>query len=388
MRWWQRLDEQGRRHASWLVVCGLIYIGHYLVYSIPQPFFIEDAAITFTYAEHLVRGEGLVTYPGGERVEGYSNALWTFIIALLYALGVPSWTSAKILGAVFGVLTLPLVLDLTRRMKPSGSRDATWLAPLCLALTPPFVIWNASGLENSLFCLLLVSGTWRLLRESEDAQLRPWSAVLFFLLTMTRPEGMMYAAIALLARVMFAVSERRFLPVLTWIVLFSAPWIAYNGWRYWYFAWEFPNTYYAKLGTGKTFQPYSWTRKGWKYINEYLISHGIALVLPLLFFALGGLKSAWRRRLSVALIGLLVPLVLYSGWLPESVTAPEEWSGWMETWVKVRVWAILAAAGLMGLVTLTRPGWRARGVMWAYCPSGVFFANAKIQDSRMRRMKK
>lgn len=107
MRWWQRLDEQGRRHASWLVVCGLIYIGHYLVYCIPQPFFIEDAAITFTYAEHLVAGEGLVTYPGGERVEGYSNALWTFLIALLYALGLPSWTSAKILGAVFGVLTPP-----------------------------------------------------------------------------------------------------------------------------------------------------------------------------------------------------------------------------------------------------------------------------------------
>ena len=106
MRWWQRLDGSGRRHASWLVLCSIAYIIQYLVYTIPQPFFIEDAAITFTYSEHLVRGEGLVTYPGGERVEGYSNALWMFVLAGLYGLGLPTWTASKILGAVLGVCLL------------------------------------------------------------------------------------------------------------------------------------------------------------------------------------------------------------------------------------------------------------------------------------------
>ena len=41
MRWWQRLDGSGRRHASWLVLCSIAYIIQYLVYSIPQPFFLS-----------------------------------------------------------------------------------------------------------------------------------------------------------------------------------------------------------------------------------------------------------------------------------------------------------------------------------------------------------
>ena len=32
---------------------------------------------------------------------------------------------------------------------------------------------------------------------------------------------------------------------------------------------EFPNTYYAKLGTGRSFKPFSRTRKGRKYINAW-----------------------------------------------------------------------------------------------------------------------
>src|SRR5437870_4478354 len=99
MRWWQQLDESGRRTASWLAVCVAVYIGHYLLYCLPQPYFIEDAGISFAFARNLVDGEGLVAYPGGERVEGYSNALWTFLLAAFYALGVPMWTSSKIFGA-------------------------------------------------------------------------------------------------------------------------------------------------------------------------------------------------------------------------------------------------------------------------------------------------
>ncbi len=359
MSWWQRLDDRGRRHASWLVLCGVVYVAHYLVYCLPQPFFIEDAAITFTYAEHLVRGEGLVTYPGGERVEGYSNALWTFLLAALYGLGLPTWTAAKILGALLGVATLPLVFDITRRMRPQAREDAAWLAPLALSLTTPFVIWNASGLENALFCFLLAAGTWRLLIEDEQDR-PPLSAILFFLLAMTRPEGMMYAAIALLARILYAIAGKKPLSVLSWLLAFSIPFIAYNAWRYWYFAWEFPNTYYAKLGAGKTFKPFGWTTKGWKYINGYMLTHGIVFVLPLLFFALGGLGGRVRRVLWPLLMAGLAFLVFYDG--------GQQW------WVELRVWSILAVAGLMGLVTLGHPGWRARGVMWACCASGVFFA--------------
>ncbi len=38
--WWRGLEPRARTHASMLVVAGLIYTVHYLVYCIPQPFYI------------------------------------------------------------------------------------------------------------------------------------------------------------------------------------------------------------------------------------------------------------------------------------------------------------------------------------------------------------
>ena len=65
-----------------------------------------------------------------------------------------------------------------------------------LAMSPQFVIWNASGLENSLYVCLLSAGIYRLLVEDQQGG-RPWSALLFCGACMTRPEGVMYAFVAL-----------------------------------------------------------------------------------------------------------------------------------------------------------------------------------------------
>ena len=123
-QWWGGLDDRARRHASVLALISAGFIGHYLVFTIPQPFFIEDAGISFAFARNLVEGDGLVGYPGGERVEGYSNFSWTMLVAAFYALGVPPWTSAKVMGAVFGVLTLPLVYRIVRKARPNGGGGA------------------------------------------------------------------------------------------------------------------------------------------------------------------------------------------------------------------------------------------------------------------------
>jgi hypothetical protein len=54
----------------------------------------EDAFISFRYASNLIQGHGLV-YNVGERVEGYTNFLWTLILAGGMALGADSWESAS-----------------------------------------------------------------------------------------------------------------------------------------------------------------------------------------------------------------------------------------------------------------------------------------------------
>src|SRR4029434_7187421 len=66
---------------------------------------IDDAFITFRYAANLVAGHGLVFNPG-ERVEGYSNFLWTILIAAGLRLGIDPVGASKALGAGFAVLAV------------------------------------------------------------------------------------------------------------------------------------------------------------------------------------------------------------------------------------------------------------------------------------------
>ena len=383
--WWSRLTDHQRRVASGLVLTGLLYTAHYLVYCIPQPFYIEDAAISFAYARNLVDGSGLATYAGGPRVEGYSNPSWTFLVAGLYALGLPLFTTAKVLGWLFGVATLPLAWALTRRALPDRD-DAPFhpdfmalLAPFGLAMSVQFTVWNSSGLENALFCFLLALGLYRCVVELEDGG-KPYSALVFFLLCASRPEGIMYALIALGLRAWHALfsaearrttlSQRLWL-LGSWVLVLALPLVAYHAWRYWYFAWEFPNTYYAKLGTGRSFKPFSWTRKGWKYINAWGGPHGAAFLLPVVAVGLMG----FGRRMRWAVVGLFGLYGLLLGWDGKEGldVTPGWWSKVSGAWVKARVLALAALVPLLWFVSLRSKAWRARGVMWLCTAAGLFF---------------
>ena len=46
--------------------------------------------ISLTYGRNLARGNGLVWNAGGERVEGYTNFLWTLWMAAIHAVACPS----------------------------------------------------------------------------------------------------------------------------------------------------------------------------------------------------------------------------------------------------------------------------------------------------------
>ena len=384
-RWWSGLDDAQRRVASALSLLGLVYTAHYLLFCFPQPFFIEDAGISFAYARNLVSGDGLATYVGGPRVEGYSNPSWTFLIAALYAIGLPPFTTAKVLGWGFGVATLPLAWALVRRALPPRPeapihRDTLALiAPFLLAASTQFVVWNASGLENSLFCFLLALGLWRCVVELEDGG-RPWSACVFFLLCASRPEGIMYTAVALGLRSWHALfsAEGRALPiknrvgvVSTWLLVLAVPLVAFHAWRYWYFAWEFPNTYYAKLGTGRAFRPFSWTKKGWKYINAWMIPHGGVAFIPVLLIGLIG----FGRRLRWLTLFVLVVLGVILAWDGSAGlnAKPSWWLAASAVWIKLRVWTLAALVPGLWFASLRSPAWRARGLLWLCATAGLFF---------------
>src|SRR5438552_12188088 len=70
----------------------------------------DDAFISFRYADNLVRGLGLV-YNAGERVEGYSNFLWT----LWCAAGISLGASPVVWSIVWGIACYAATLALLAR---------------------------------------------------------------------------------------------------------------------------------------------------------------------------------------------------------------------------------------------------------------------------------
>jgi arabinofuranosyltransferase len=61
----------------------------------------DDAFISFRYADHLAHGQGLV-WNVGERVEGFSNLLWT----LLFVPAAAADLDLVVVSEVLGVLSL------------------------------------------------------------------------------------------------------------------------------------------------------------------------------------------------------------------------------------------------------------------------------------------
>jgi hypothetical protein len=281
--------------------------------------YIEDSAICFAYARNLVEGHGLVPSPGGERVEAYSDPLWVAILAVFQAVGLDGFTVSKPLAMLFGVGTLFSTWRLAARALPEHLGPGALLAPVALALNAQFAIWSASGLENALFCLLLSAGLLRTLIEIEDGGL-PWSAVLYLLLALTRPEGLGYAALAGFAYLV-GTRGRGWRPAAIWAGVVLGPYLALELVRIWYFAWPLPNTFYAKI-TGRANAPLNWSGRGWNQMREWADRLWQGWLAPVYAVGLTGLGRR-STRIALGVVGLLAVLLLWPG--PEDLQRLPFW---------------------------------------------------------------
>ena len=139
-----------RREGAWLA--GLILAALLATILLARPA-NEDALIYGRYALRIVAGEGM-TFNNGSPVEGFSSPLWMTLLALATTTGIPPHVSAPVLGLV----TLALLLGATWRLARSFALPplSRCLAVLGVALTYWVLCWAPSGLETTLYALLLV----------------------------------------------------------------------------------------------------------------------------------------------------------------------------------------------------------------------------------------
>lgn len=254
---------------------------------------VDDAYITFRYARNLATGYGPVFNPG-EKVEGYTNPLWTAFMALCFKVGAPLEIAAAVAGTASAALLLIALFRFLRRR--IVSRSLALLAPLALALHGSFALWAGAGLETALFTLLLFHGVALSLRERITRRTCTAMAALFVAATLTRPEGALLFGVVLLSWLMRREMHlpERIRTALPGLALFVGSMILLEAWRLVYYGDWLPNTFHAKVGAdSQTFV------RGVHYLAGFLgEGAGWPFVLPavaLLFLR----PDRWARRVLV-----------------------------------------------------------------------------------------
>ncbi|MCB9687535.1 MAG: hypothetical protein H6738_16440 [Alphaproteobacteria bacterium] len=111
-----------------------------------QPWTVDDAYIVFRYAENVLAGHGPVYNPG-EWVEGVTSPAWLALMTGMAALGVPPELGAKALG-VLAVALVPVVLA----RSPAGGEGR--VAVVVAGTAGPLLAWSAGGLETAFAALV------------------------------------------------------------------------------------------------------------------------------------------------------------------------------------------------------------------------------------------
>jgi len=263
----------------------------------------DDAMISMRYAANAARGSGLV-FNVGERIEGFTNPLWTAMMVLVHFLVADRALTSLAVQIVSAVLLAGAVLQSGRlALVLSGNPTARWLSMISCATFYPLVFWSLRGMEVSALAFL---STWAVAQATEAQKAGKFSLGAFAIL-----------AIAMLVRIDMVVIAGTLLVVSTaltrdWrssaaalsILFISA--LGQTMARLAYYGELLPNTYYLKMGG------ISWWRRvsyGVQVFDDWMGQSHYLPLLPVLA------PFVRRSRLLAPAVAVVVAEAAYSVWI-------------------------------------------------------------------------
>ncbi len=329
----------------------------------------DDTYISLRYARNLIEGQGLVMNPG-QKVEGYTNFLWTMIMALAL-----KWTDDAVsfmrgLGFALSLATALLLFLTAKKMLPPNRWARGWSTVL-FATSPIVGLWTTSGMETPLMTfwvasLLFIHAHETALPSDKNQARKNWGlccGLILALAELTRPEGKALFLV-LSACQLFPFSKEKF-----WknVFLKNAAGaffllvIPYHLWRLIYFGEFVPNTYYVK-GVHSLFA----YERGFEMLKEFFSK---PTHISIALFALGNFFSKTRVQPLFLPLGVAAFYGLYyikiggdefylyrqlMPFLPAFVLLGEagvsRWMGSIREWVASKHLQRLLTFGLVGLV--------------------------------------
>ena len=178
------------------------------------PHVVDDAYITMRYSRNLV-ATGALSYNPPDAVLGTSTPLWTVMLAGSAFLGATPEQAAVVLSAGSDLASIAVIVA------TAGPSLAAAAAALTIAGRPAYVAYGLSGMETSVYVLLLVAFAATASRGSVVA-----AGIAAALAALCRPDGALLGVLGCgwLAATRGRWQALRFVAVIT---LVCAPWAVY-----------------------------------------------------------------------------------------------------------------------------------------------------------------
>ncbi|UCE24240.1 MAG: hypothetical protein JSU74_13270 [Candidatus Zixiibacteriota bacterium] len=200
----------------------------------------DDAYITLRTVDNFINGYGL-TWNVAERVQTYTHPLWMFLLSAFYLVTGEAYYTTVILSMTLSLLAVVLFAH-----RVALSTWSAVLAVCVLTVSKAFMDFSTSGLENPLTHLIMVVFFIIYFEPKPLAKSVFWMSLC--------------AAMGILNR---ADTVLIFLPPLLYIIWKVGGWrpvraflagmipvVVWEAFSLFYYGFLFPNTAYAKLGTG------------------------------------------------------------------------------------------------------------------------------------------
>lgn len=337
--------------AFWLlfIVRTLFWVDGHLYATL-----FDDAMISMRYARNFAEGHGLVWNPGAAPVQGYTNPLWTFVMAAVHAAGVPPRLAALPMMGISAMVLVGASLsarDLAREV--TGREDAAVAALALTAFAYPLVFWTLRGMEVGLLAWLVTLAAHRVIlysRGGPAADLRI-AGIVMTLALWTRADALVPALVLGAYVAIMRPRAWRLLAgaaVAVGLVGVAGPMIFSK----WYYGALLPNTYYLKLGGVTLVQRVA---RGIPSLAILAIRSLLGACIPVAALVLS--RPRGRAANELLLLGAL--LAAQCGYSVFVGGDAWEWMGYANRYVAIAI-PILSVLTAAGIAAMLDRGWVVR----------------------------
>lgn len=208
----------------------------------------DDMMVSMRYAKHLAQGHGLIWNITGERVEGFSNLLWTLYMSFLHLLPhTPQTISLYV--QITGLLIMILNLFLVHKILNFFTKDRMIIF-FTLGITAfyfPLNNWGfILGTEVGVLTLIVTVCTYLTLRSIKNQRINFLIYILLGTATLVRMDALVPGIIIVFALAL-GLKKHKFKTFMIGTIVLGLFVITQEIFRILYYGEFLPNTYYLKI---------------------------------------------------------------------------------------------------------------------------------------------